>query len=140
MLTLELKRYAYLPTSTQGRLMTKGARLCWTLENPFKGNQRSISCIPEGTYLVEPYTRPSGAAALIVSGEDVSHFPGSAARYGILFHSGNLVKHTEGCILPGRTRGNGAVYSSQSAMSALLDLVKEPAKLIISVDHDIDWS
>ena len=42
----------YLPTETLGSWYDNGNLICKTLELPWHGNKRNISCIPEGIYFV----------------------------------------------------------------------------------------
>lgn len=67
---------------------------CVTLELPWKDNQRSVSCIPEGNYQVELYNSPS-------QGPGTFHVKDVPARSYILIHPGNYTKDSEGCILLG---------------------------------------
>jgi hypothetical protein len=65
-----------------------------TLELPWKNNEKSVSCIPPGTYDVEAITRASkGDYAIWV--KDV---PG---RSEVLVHKGNSTSDIRGCILFG---------------------------------------
>jgi hypothetical protein len=45
---------AYFEEGTNGTLFNSGKFLCHTIELPWNDNKRNISCIPEGTYEVEP--------------------------------------------------------------------------------------
>ena len=65
----------------------------WTLENPWRDNQRNISCIPTGTYRVTPHESPSKGLCFLL--HDVPN------RDHVLVHVGNYTKDTEGCILVG---------------------------------------
>lgn len=64
-----------------------------TLELPWLENQRNISCIPYGNYLVKP--RFSEKYEWHYEIQDVPD------RSLILFHWGNYKKDTKGCILVG---------------------------------------
>jgi len=46
---LELFR-AYFPGGTNGIVYLNGLKVCNTIELPWKDNQQSVSCIPEGIY------------------------------------------------------------------------------------------
>ena len=78
---------------------------CHSLELPWKDNKRSVSCIPDGSYLVKPRISPKYGEVYWVS--DV---PG---RTFILIHPGNWAgdtskgfkSHVNGCILLGQQRG-----------------------------------
>ena len=66
---------------------------CKTLELPWLNNQRSISCIPPGTYSVVKRTSDKyGTHFQLLNVPD---------RSMILIHSGNFYSHTLGCILVG---------------------------------------
>ena len=78
---------------------------CYSLELPWKHNQRNISCIPAGTYTVNIRQSPKyGRIYWILEVPDRSY---------ILIHSGNwagdvsrgLKTHTNGCILLGEYTG-----------------------------------
>ena len=43
----------YFPTGTQGILEWNGTIVCYTIELPWLGNQRRISCIPDGEYFLQ---------------------------------------------------------------------------------------
>ena len=97
---------------------------CVTIELPWKNNKRNVSCIPEGEYILTPYTsRKFGQCYAVM---DV---PG---RFGVLIHTGNYAgdkskgkkAHSSGCILVGYKRaiaGNGQalVTSSRTTMGRL---------------------
>ena len=100
-----------------------------TLELPWRNNERNKSCIPSMCYTVEPRTSQKFGHHLIVSG--------TTPRELILFHVGNFPKDTDGCILVGTDfadiDGDGKleVTSSKIAMNKLVELIREPAELII---------
>lgn len=89
--------------------------LLHTLELPWKGNQRNVSCIPEGVYRVTPY---SGSRFI-----DVYKINDVPNRTAILLHYGNTADDIEGCILVGRQVGElsgiRAVLNSRPAMEDL---------------------
>ncbi len=68
-----------------------------TLEQPWKDNQQNISCIPPGRYTCQSIRSPKFGATY-----EVMNVPG---RTHILFHRGNYVEDTQGCILIGDTMG-----------------------------------
>ena len=87
-----------------------------TLELPFKDNQRSISCIPEGEYKVRLRLARESASRdyLHLLIEDVPN------RDWILFHRGNSAKDTRGCILVGLGTQQDVVQNSVLAMDLLV--------------------
>lgn len=92
MKTLILER-VYLPTETLGSIYDEdGSFLAKSMELPWKDNQRSVSCIPEGTYRVikQPpkADRPYWYFRL----------PNVPGRSGILIHRISYVSGLKGCI------------------------------------------
>ena len=112
---LELLRVSDSPLCTRGVLKEQGEPFLVTLENPWCFNQPSISCIPEGTYIVQTYDSDKHHNSYIVTNV--------YGRTYILFHSGNTEKDTAGCILPGLSfgelEGQPAVLHSAQAMKVL---------------------
>ena len=100
---------------------------------PNKGNQKKISCIPEGTYEVHKIISPSKGRCF-----SVENVPGRSA---ILIHKGNYAAgvkvDTEGCILPGmrfadaNADGIIDVVESTVAMTKLLEILPNSFELVI---------
>ena len=90
--------------------------MCHTLENPWKDNQRNISCIPEGEYKVRLRLARESATRdyLHLLVQDVPD------RDWILFHRGNSAKDTSGCILVGLGSQQDFVQNSTLAMDLLM--------------------
>lgn len=115
---------------TLGVLWVQGERF-YTLEPPWRGNQRNISCIPSNYYDGAHLAR--SASGKYTNVYHVKHVPD---RTGILVHNGNVVDHTLGCILigtkRGRLAGKAAVLNSNTAKRRFADLTgKRDIKLII---------
>lgn len=109
----------------------------WSLELPWRGNERRVSCIPpappdwdghvmtsaEKIYTAYRHQAPSFGDTILISG-----VPG---RDEILIHPGNLISHTLGCILPGISvqdlNGDkmGDVAMSRAAMALILDHIPD---------------
>lgn len=64
-----------------------------TLELPYRQNQRQISCIPDGTYVINPHLSFRFGRCF-----ELQNVPN---RSNILIHKGNFNKDTKGCILIG---------------------------------------
>ena len=100
---------------TIGVLTSPEKMLCFTMENPWRHNQKNVSCIPEGKYRCEPHAGTKHKETWIVKDVD--------GRSGIVFHIGNTESDTRGCILPGTTVGmieeNKAVLRSRIALEKL---------------------
>jgi len=108
----------------------KGSFKGYSLELPNLGNQKQISCIPEGEYDLNIYNSVKFGRCLIV--KDV---PG---RDSILIHKGNYNSDTHGCILPGmgladiNADGSNDVTRSGAAMDIILALWDGEGKIKIS--------
>lgn len=68
-----------------------------TLEDPWRNNAPFISCIPKGTYVCQRVRSPKFG--------DTFEVMKVSAREHILFHWGNDIDDTEGCILVGEEFG-----------------------------------
>jgi len=114
-INLLLIRNTFSKESTIGELFLNGERMCDTLENPWKNNERRISCIPEGEYKVRLRTARESATRdyLHLLVQDVLN------RDYILFHRGNSAKDTSGCILVGLGSQHNKVNNSRLAMDLL---------------------
>mgnify|MGYP003649329171 FL=1 len=109
-------RETFTEVSTIGKLFINGEWMCDTLELPYKGNQRSISCIPEGQYKVRMrYPRESGTRDYLhLLIKDVPN------RDYILFHIGNKSTDSRGCVLVGIGTEQDFVKNSTLAMELLM--------------------
>lgn len=103
-----------------GILLIQTEIFCWTLEPPEYGNMKRVSCIPPGCYECQRIVSPKFATVY-----EVRNVPN---RSGILFHRGNIVEHTEGCIILGGRRGNlqgdRAVLCSGDTFTKFLNRLK----------------
>lgn len=137
---VRLSRHAYLPDVTLGRLYV-GSLILATLEEPWRANPfgpggvpkapgRQESCVPDGSYRLEPHTRTKDQSkvwALVNPTLGVYHWslpPGQPyGRVAVLIHIGNDTEDTEGCILVGLRHGTldgkPAVLESRTALSRL---------------------
>ena len=98
-----------------------GNRFYFTMEPPWKDNERNISCIPTGEY--DYSLLKSSASGKYKNCLHIKNVPG---RTGILMHTGNKPDQTKGCILPGLKpgwlSGSRAVLNSKTALN---EIVKE---------------
>ena len=72
-------------------LLTSHPFSCYATERPWLNNERKVSCIPAGVYIVKWHKSPRFGWCYKV--QDVP------SRNEILFHSGNLPTQSQGCIL-----------------------------------------
>ena len=95
-----------------------------TLELPWRDNERAVSCIPVGTY--ESVYLPLSASGKYRATYHLQQVDG---RSGILIHNGNIVEHTDGCILLGLAKGylggEPAVLQSRKAMLKLNQIMNK---------------
>ncbi len=129
-----LERFAYLNDCTRGVLHVAD-KAFHTIERPWIKNPAGPgglpfeSCIPDGTYRLRGYTRPSGQEAFILSNPDCGVWEQDAergvawGRYLILIHPGNTVADVVGCIAPGMSGQDRSVGSSRAAMQQLQTLL-----------------
>lgn len=112
-----LKRTYTGPEGTTGVLAVKDCfPFCLTLEPPWKDNQKNISCIPADTYFCNRVRSPKyGITFEVTLVENREH---------ILFHWGNRVRNTKGCILLGEEYGyldgHPAILSSKRAFNEFM--------------------
>ena len=115
-MVLVLKR-TYFPEGTQGVLEWNGTIVCYTIELPWLGNQKRISCIPEGEYILQKRFSPKFKWHL--------HLINVLGRNLILIHPANdAKKELLGCIAPVTTiTGIGKGSNSRKALEKLKTLV-----------------
>ncbi len=121
----------YFPDGTNGKLECRGKLICKTIELPWKNNERRVSCIPEGKYILEK--RYSLKYKWHI------HVTGVQNRSLILFHpANNAIKELNGCIAPvTKISGPGLGLLSRKAFRKLKDQVykaierKETVLLIV---------
>lgn len=104
----------YHPKGTNGTLYYNGVLQCHTIELPWLHNQKQVSCIPEGEYLLKKrYSTKFGDHIVVV---------GVPNRSLILIHPANdASKELKGCIAPVTTlTGPGKGSGSRKACKALL--------------------
>lgn len=105
-----------------------------TLELPNKGNAHNISCIPEGTYLVEK-CKPTAKRKY-----EYFHILNVPDRNAILMHPGNYTRDILGCILPGEhladldKDGIQDVVNTTATLKILTAMMPDRFKLTIKKD------
>lgn len=103
---------------------------CYTLELPWKNNERKVSCIPNGKYrIIKRYSEKHRTHFHITEVEN---------RDFILIHSGNFHFEIEGCILVGKMQsdinsdGEIDVAYSRGCMESLLFYLPDEATLLLT--------
>jgi hypothetical protein len=125
-----LKRYLISNKAILGVLNdSQNNEICKTLENPFLDNKPYISSIPCGIYHCKEFNG--------VKYQNVWEILNVPGRSSILFHNGNISKHTEGCILVGQTYGfiknDIAVLNSQTTLTFLQRTL--PKEFILEISN-----
>jgi len=123
---LKLER-SYLDNCTIGKMYFSGEFVCYTVERPWLNNGKNISCVPAGTYKLEPYSssRFPDCYSLTSFPLGVGLIP-SFHRTHILIHPGNYPHDVEGCIAPGLrlNQSTWGVSESRPAMDMLRGLIE----------------
>jgi len=113
-LELHLERDIMLPNRTLGKLSINGVHECFICEDAVRPTKiHGQTAIPAGRYeiVITLSNRFKRELPLLLN------VPNYA---GIRIHSGNTEAHTEGCLLPGRTRNDTGVFSSIPATNDLI--------------------
>ena len=117
----KLVRFPSIQAGTFGVLLDEALPFCLTVERPWLNNQRNISCIPAGNYLCRRVESPKFGNTF-----EVMNVPG---RSEILFHKGNIMDDSHGCIVVGEQfeplDGKPAVLASGKAHEEFLGRLKE---------------
>lgn len=108
----------YRPDCTLGTVLLPSGKVIKSIERPWLNNRANISCYPEGVYLAKWIDRSASGKY-----KRVWHIQNVPKRSGILWHVGNLVRHSRGCTLPGlrhgKLKGLPAVLASGSGLNAM---------------------
>jgi hypothetical protein len=133
---LEIVRFKGV-LADRGVLLIDDAPFCCTLELPWKGNLKQVSCIPVGNYQAKKtLARKTNGGLLIPETLEVVDVPN---RSGILFHVGNTPSETNGCILLGDSfgyiKGAPAVLGSKIAFASFVAAVREVKEAQLSIRY-----
>lgn len=111
----------YKKSATLAELLLPSGKIIRTIERPWLNNKRRVSCYPEGIYLVKWLPRSASGKY-----KRVWHVQKVPNRSGILFHGGNLVKHSLGCTIVGLRHGKlGNELAVLSSKLGLNEMRKE---------------
>lgn len=125
---VELIRLEESEAGTFGILRIDKEVFCATLEPADRENEVNRSSIPAQQYMCKPVESPTHGGTF-----EVTNVPG---RTHILFHAGNVVDHTQGCIILGQHFGKlhdqRAVLNSGHTFQQFLNTVgRKPFKLTV---------
>lgn len=123
---LEIIRLEESDQGTLGVLLINSQIFCFTLEPPDRDNQPSVSSIPTGTYVCRPFQSPKFGNTF-----EITSIPG---RSLVLFHAGNTVGDTHGCVILGASVGklktwDRAVLNSGATFHTFMDLLQNETSL-----------
>jgi hypothetical protein len=107
----------YFPEGTNGKLVCDGQFICFTIELPWVANEKNVSCIPEGYYLLRKrYSRKFQWHIEVVAVKN---------RSAILLHpANNAIRELKGCIAPvTHLSGAGLGLESRQAFTKVKNLV-----------------
>jgi len=102
----------------------------YTLELPWLGNEKKVSCIPTGEYEVMKRQSPSNGNCF-----ELLSVP---ERDNIQIHAGNFYTDILGCVLVGSSFGDVNkdgyldVVNSRATLKSLVEMMPQHFKLIIS--------
>ena len=114
-LTLRRRYFEHGTFSTLHR--EDGSKVCCIVERPWLNNQPNKSCIPEGTYNLQPHDSPKFGKCYALNAATLGVTPyGPSLRTHVLVHKANLVSQLQGCLAPGT--GFGVVNNEWAVMSS----------------------
>jgi len=121
-MTILVLRYSGNSDSTLGIFLIDGKFYCHTLEDPVRDVKiAGITAMPGGDYGLGLRHSARFDREMIY----VRNVPGFT---GILIHSGNTAKNTDGCLLVGITannnrKGKGRIFNSKIAYNEIFDII-----------------
>ena len=128
-MNLKINRW-YLPDRTMG-LMSYGDFNCVSMELPWLGNKKSISCISAGIYEWRKHVSPSNGPCIeILNVYNRTH---------IQIHSANFTRQILGCVAVGDgikdidNDGGLDVTNSKNTLSKLLDALPDKGMIEIGL-------
>lgn len=115
---------------TLGVLLVSGTPVLATLELPFRNNAPNVSCIPAGNYVAKKVENRHtyGGQRIPVTLEVIV-----PDRSGILFHIGNTVVDSRGCILLGMEFASHGVMYSRVAMDKFMEVIFDDDSFSIGI-------
>lgn len=85
-----------------------GDQIWWTMEPPWKENKRGVSCVPDGDYVLLPWSSEKYGKCFIMVNPDLKVYrdlktaereaPGEGRSKCLFVHKGNFVNNFQGCV------------------------------------------
>lgn len=132
MIKLSLKRFMTSAEGTLGTLIDEDNKkfICLTLERPWEDNKEDVSCVYDFSYSC--YRVKSDKFGETFKLADLE------GRSGILFHKGNFITDTKGCILTGfgygRIHDQFAILRSGEAFEKFMEYLKGEEEFWLEVE------
>ncbi|SDT88767.1 DUF5675 family protein [Halopseudomonas salegens] len=111
-------------------LYLNGIKIGYALELPWKDNQEFISCIPAGQYTA--FIRKAETSKWSHDTIQLHHVP---ERSAIQIHRGNFPDDTDGCILPGTSKGQNSVGSSRIALDKIMAAAVDAGIIFVEISE-----
>lgn len=123
--------------ATYGVLLQGNTPFAVTLERPWRGNQRGISCIlPAPGDAPREYVCQRMKSPRFGETFQVMNVPG---RSEILFHKGNIDDDTHGCILVGEqfnpVLGKPGITASKDGFGELMNLLRITNSFVLTIGY-----
>lgn len=113
-----LTRTKYTANATCGTLVVPGIeQQLFTLEQPWRDNQKDNSCIPTGDYACIPHGWEKHTPFQKKRVWEITNIPGG--RTAVLFHVGNYPRDSIGCVLVGTSASGENVWHSGHAIDLM---------------------
>lgn len=122
----QILRFSPQTSPQLGVFSIEGIFKLFTLELP------EPNCIPLGQYLAKRVFKRTTLGGLFIP---ITFEVIVDGRSGILFHIGNTVADTKGCILTGTGVGPNVLYNSRDGFKEFLEATDSVANFDLSVEH-----
>lgn len=100
-MNITLKRTSSDDTCTRGLITLEDGTQIYSLELPWRDNQKNISCVPPGIYKLIPYTSPKHDSTWYLENAELGVGGAGFEREFCEIHSANWASQLEGCIALG---------------------------------------
>lgn len=125
----KLFRFPSISEGTFGVLLDENLPFCLTIERPWLNNEREKSCIPVGDYICKRINSPKFGITFQVWNV--------LGRAEILFHKGNIMDDSHGCIIVGERfdplNGMPAVLASGEAFTEFMSRIWGQDEFALSI-------
>ena len=129
MKTLDIKRVGQSTKGTFGVMVYNEVPFALTMEQPWRDNAEDISCIPPGRYLCQRVNSPHFG--------DTFEITGVPNRTHVLFHKGNKLADTKGCVMVGEkfegTFDNPNIEESLSGYNEFMALMRDESTFYANI-------